>query len=91
MQQYLLNRKQRVKVGNASSSWKYIFYEETILGPLIFSIFLCDLFDFLEGVAVASGADGTTPHSAYKTNDLVIEETEHFSLKFFLNSLTEST
>ena len=53
--------------------------------------FLVRLFDFLEGVAVASGADSTTPHSAYKTIDLVIEETEHFSLKFFLNGLTVST
>ena len=53
--------------------------------------FLVRLFGFLGGVAVASGADSTTPHSAYKTNDLVIEETEHFSLKFFLNGLTVST
>ena len=53
--------------------------------------FLVRLFDFLEGVAVASGANSTTPHSAYKTIDLVIEETEHFSLKFFLNGLTVST
>ena len=27
IQQYLSNRKQRVKVGNAYSSWKDIFYE----------------------------------------------------------------
>ena len=47
IQQYLSNRKQRVKVGNAYSSWKDIFYgipQGSILGPLIFNIFLCDLF-----------------------------------------------
>ena len=57
IQQYLSNRKQRVKVGNAYSSWKEIFYgipQGSILGPLIFNMFLCDLFCFLEGVAVAS-------------------------------------
>ena len=57
IQQYLSNRKQRVKVGNAYSSWKDIFYgipQGSILGPLILNIFLCDLFYFLEGVAVAS-------------------------------------
>ena len=37
IQQYLLNRKQRVKVGNAYSLWKEIFYgipQGSILGPL---------------------------------------------------------
>ena len=86
IQQYLSNRKQRVKVGNAYSSWKDIFYgipQGSILGPLIFNIFLCDLFYFLEGVSVASYADDTTPYSANKTNDLVIEEIEHFSEVLF--------
>ena len=47
---------------------------------------MCDLFYFLEGVAVASYADDTTPYTANKTNDLVIKEIEHFSevlLKWF--------
>ena len=47
IQQYLSNRKQRVKVGNAYSSWKEIFHgisKGSILGPLIFNIFLCDFF-----------------------------------------------
>ena len=86
IQQYLSNRKQRVKVGNAYSSWKDIFYgipQGSILGPLIFNIFLCDLFYFLEGVAVASYADDTTPYTANKTNDLVIKEIEHFSEVLF--------
>ena len=38
----------------------------SILGPLIFNIFLCDLFYFLEGVSVASYADDTTPYSSKK-------------------------
>ena len=86
IQQYLSNRKQRIKVGNAYSSWKGIFYgtpQGSILGPLIFNIFLCDLFYFLEGVAVASYADETTPYSANKTNDLVIKEIEHFPEALF--------
>ena len=63
IQQYLSNRKQRVKVGNAYSSWKEIFYgipHGSILGPLIFNIFLSDLFYFLEGVAILSYADVAT-------------------------------
>ena len=86
IQQYLSHRKQSVKVGNAYSSWKEIFYgipQGSVLGPLIFNIFLCDLFNFLEGVAVASYADDTTPYTANKTNDLVIKEIEHFSKVLF--------
>ena len=62
-------------------SWKGIFYgipQGPILGPLNFNIFSCDLFYFLEGVAVASYADDTTSYSANKTNGLVIKEIEHF-------------
>ena len=57
IQQYLLNRKRKVKVGNGYSLWKEIFYgnpQGSIFSPLIVNIFLCDLFYFLEGVAEAS-------------------------------------
>ena len=86
IQQYLSNRKQMVNVGNAYSSWKDIFHgipQGSILGPLVFNIFLCDLFYFLEGVPVASYADDTTPYTANKTNDLVMKEIEHFSEVLF--------
>ena len=88
-QQYLSNGKQWVKLSNAYSSSLEIFYgiaQRSIFGPLIFNIFLCDSFYFLEGVAVSSYADDTTPYSAIKTNDLVIKEIDHFSevlLKWF--------
>ena len=35
---------------------------------------MCDLFYFLEGVAVVKQADDTTPYCANRTNDLVIKE-----------------
>ena len=62
------------------------FYEipqGSILGPLIFNIFLCHLFYFCEGVAVPSYADDTTPYSANKRNDLIMKEIEHFSEVLF--------
>ena len=47
IQIYLSNRKQMVQVSNAYSSWREIFYripQRSILGSLVFNIFVCDSF-----------------------------------------------
>ena len=36
----------------------------SILGPLLFIIFICDLFDFEENVDIASYVDDNTPYCA---------------------------
>ena len=57
---YLSNRKQRVKVNSTYSIWKDIVYgvpQDSILRPMLFSIYLCDLFVFLENTDIASFAD----------------------------------
>ena len=46
IQQYFSNRKQKVKVGNAYSSWNEIFYsipQRSILGLLIYNIFFVSI------------------------------------------------
>ena len=59
---HLSHRKQRVKVNDAYSSWKDIFYGDpqiSIPGSLLFNIHLCDLFYFWEDLDIASYADDT--------------------------------
>ena len=38
----------------------------SILGPLLFNIYICDLFFFIEEDNVTSYADDTTPYSTVK-------------------------
>ena len=64
---YLSNRKPRVKINDSYSSWREIFHgvpQGSILGPLLFNIFICDMFYFLDDYEIANYADDTTPYSA---------------------------
>ena len=82
----LSDRKQRVKVNNAYSSWKDIFYgvpQGSILGPLLFNIHLCDLFYFLEDLDIASYADDTTIYTVSEKKESVIRALETSSSLLF--------
>ena len=79
---YLKNRKQRVRIGNIYSLWHDILTgvpQGSILGPLLFNIYLCDLFLFLKGSDIANYADDNTPFSCQNDPKNVITELEHAS------------
>ena len=50
---YLCNRFQRVKINNSRSEWAVIrkgIPQGSILGPLLFNVFVNDMFHFMENV-----------------------------------------
>ena len=62
---YLSNRKQSTKVNRTYSSWLQIVFgvpQGLILCPLLFNIFLADLFFILNDVDIASHVDDNTPY-----------------------------
>ena len=62
---YLTRRKQRVKINSSVSSYLDIFQgvlQGSILGTLLFNLFLCDLFLFVEEADFMSYTDDNTPY-----------------------------
>ena len=65
LQSYLSNRKQRTKINDAYSKFCEILFEVpqgSILGPLLFNIYICDMFYDINGYDIVSYADDNTPY-----------------------------
>ena len=73
---YLKNRTQGTKINSEYSSWEEIMFgvpQGSILGPLLFNIFLCDLFLIMENIDIASYADDNTPYTTGNSVQEVIQ------------------
>ena len=83
---YLKNRMQRTKINSEYSSWEEILFgvpQESILGPLLFNIFLCDLFLIMENIDIAGYADDDTPYTTGNSMEEVIQKLENAAKTLF--------
>ena len=79
---YLSNRKQRTRINNLYSTWMEIAFgvpQGSILGLLLFSFVLADLFFIVNSTDIANYADDNMPHATANDIDSLIASLEEAS------------
>ena len=82
MRNYLSNHWQRTKINTTFSSWSALLkgvLQGSVMGPILFNIFLNDLFLILKGTDVCNFADDTSSHACDISFDELLMRLEHDS------------
>ena len=83
---YLSSRKQGTRINNSYSTWMEIVLgvaQGSILGLLLFSFFLADLFFIVNSTDIANYADDNMPHATANDIDSLIASLEEASKSLF--------
>ena len=86
MHSYLSHRKRRTKVNHIYSSWEEILFDVlqgSISGPILFNIFLSELFYVINDTDFSSYADGNTIYDSGNNINEVISSLEESAEKLF--------
>ena len=79
---YLQERWQRVKINTTFSSWTQLLQgvpQGSVLGPMLFNIYINDMFFALNEIDICNFADDTTPYVCDSNLKSVLEKLEHNS------------